>query len=81
MDLAMPPLPESENWKKDGQAGTEKWRVARATISGWSGMVRVTGKIGNQDGEGFPALDMGGTWFWVKGAKVMFENVDEDYEL
>lgn len=81
MDLAMPPLPESENWKEDGQVGTEKWHAARATISGWSGMVRVTGKIGNQDGEGFPALDMGGTWFWVKDAKVVFERVDEDYEL
>lgn len=79
----MPPLPESENWKEDGQAGSPggKWHAARATISGWSGMVGVDGKIGNKDGEGFPKLKMGGSWFWIKDAKVAFETVDEDYEL
>lgn len=80
MDLGMPSLPQSPTWTKDAQVGTDKWCAARATISGWAGMVRVEGKIGNANGEGFPLLKMGGNWGWLRRAKVMFENVDVDYE-
>lgn len=80
LDLGMPALPQSPNWTKDAQVGTEKWCAARATISGWAGMVRAQGQIGNADGEGFPRLMMDGNWAWLRRAKVVFENVDADYQ-
>lgn len=81
MDIAIPPLPQSENWREDGRSGTPdgKWHTSRVNISGNVGLVNVHGKLG--DGEWFPEIQLDGWWFWVSGADMEFTSVDEIYGL
>jgi hypothetical protein len=78
LDVVMPPIPESEDWRDDGRVGTEgkTWRIFRASVCGKAGLMRVKGKVGN--GVDFPELAMDGLWGWVANAKMECETVDED---
>lgn len=74
IDLAIPPIPQSDNWKKDGRVGTAEWRYTSVSFCGWAGLVNVQGRVG--DGKAFPQLNLGSYWTWIKDAHFSFHTLE-----
>ncbi|KAJ3479950.1 hypothetical protein NLI96_g8694 [Meripilus lineatus] len=78
-----PPLPQSPQWRENGQVGTDRWWSLAAQIKGKAGLFRAKGGLEGEkfgDNVGFPDVKPMSLGFWLPDAEMLFDVGEEVIE-